>query len=46
MEDAGVFLTHLIHAGWMKGLKTSMVAFDIMQFFPLLNHTLLINILK
>jgi hypothetical protein len=46
MEDAGVFLTHLIHAGWMKGLKTSMVAFDIAQFFPSLNHSLLINILK
>jgi hypothetical protein len=26
-EDAGIFLTHLIYAGWTKGLKTSMVAF-------------------
>jgi hypothetical protein len=46
MEDAGVFLTHLICAGWMKGLKTSMVVFDIAQFFPLLNHSLLVQILK
>jgi hypothetical protein len=45
-EDAGVFLTHLIHAGWTKGLKTSMVAFDIAQFFPSLNHSLLVDILK
>ena len=28
-EDAGVFLTHLIWASWAKGLKTSVVAFDI-----------------
>ena len=28
-EDAGVFLTHLVRAGWTKGLKTSVVAFDI-----------------
>jgi imidazoleglycerol phosphate dehydratase HisB len=45
-EDTGIFLTHLIYAGWTKGLKTSMVAFNIMQFFPSLNHSLLINILK
>jgi hypothetical protein len=45
-EDAGIFLTHLIHAGWTKGLKTSVVAFDIAQFFPSLNHTLLVDILK
>ena len=28
-EDAGVFLIHLVRAGWAKGLKTSIVAFDI-----------------
>jgi len=33
MEDAGVFLTHLISAGWAKKLKMGMVVFDIMQFF-------------
>jgi hypothetical protein len=41
-EDAGIFLTHLIHAGWTKGLKTSVVAFDIAQFFLSLNHSLLV----
>jgi hypothetical protein len=46
MENAGVFLTYLIHAGWTKGLKTNVVAFDIVQFFPSLNHSLLINILR
>ena len=29
-----VFLTHLVQAGQAKGLKTSIIAFDIAQFFP------------
>src|SRR5205807_2389818 len=37
-EDAGVFLTHIVRAGWAKGLKTSVVAFDLAQFFPSVNH--------
>jgi hypothetical protein len=45
-EDMGIFLTHLICTGWMKGLKTSIVAFDIAQFFPSLSHSLLVDILK
>jgi hypothetical protein len=32
-EDAGVYLTHLVCAGWAKGLQMSVVAFDIAQFF-------------
>ena len=28
-EDAGLFLTHLVCSGWAKGLKTSVIAFDI-----------------
>ena len=28
-EDAGVFLTYLVRAGWAKDLKTSIIAFDI-----------------
>ena len=28
-KDAGLFLTHLVRSGWAKGLKTSVVAFDI-----------------
>ncbi|KAJ3558029.1 hypothetical protein NP233_g11592 [Leucocoprinus birnbaumii] len=43
--DAGVFLTHLVRAGWAKGLKTSVIAFDIAQFFPSLNHEMLLGIL-
>ena len=45
-EAAGVFLTHLVRAGWAKGLKTSVVAFDIAQFFPSLNHSMLTLILR
>jgi hypothetical protein len=37
-KDAGIYLTHLVRAGWAKGLQTSVVAFDIAQFFPSLNH--------
>ncbi|CAA7270795.1 unnamed protein product [Cyclocybe aegerita] len=37
-EDAGLILTHLVRAGWVKGLQTSTLAFDIAQFFPSINH--------
>jgi len=40
-----VLLTHIIWTGWLKGLRTSVLAFDIAQFFPLLNHHLLPTIL-
>jgi len=39
--DAGMYFTHLIHAGWMKECHTSIIAFDIAQFFPSLNHDFL-----
>nr|BAB32470.1 Pol-like protein Pol-2 [Tricholoma matsutake] len=45
-EDAGIYLTHLVRAGWAKGLKTSVVAFDITQFFPSLNHQVLLEIIS
>ena len=45
-EDAGVFLTHLIRVGWAKKLKTSVVAFDIAQFFPSLNHDVLMVVIQ
>ena len=45
-ENAGVFLTHLVRAGWAKGLKISIIAFDITQFFLSLNHTMLTSILS
>jgi Reverse transcriptase (RNA-dependent DNA polymerase) len=41
-EDAGVYLTHLVCAGWAEGLQTSMVMFDIAQFFPSINHDMLL----
>jgi len=44
--DAGVALTHIIWSGWVKNLLKSTLAFNIMQFFPSLNHRLLIHILK
>jgi len=43
--DAGVALTHFICTGWVKNLTTSISAFDIAQFFLLLNHQLLLLIL-
>ena len=39
--DVGVVLTYIIHMGWVKSLLTSTLAFDIIQFFPSLNHYLL-----
>ena len=44
-EDAGLILTHMVRAGWAEGLLTSVVAFDIAQFFPSLNHDVLMSIL-
>ena len=43
--DVGVALTHIIHSGWAKNLITSTLAFNIVQFFPFLNHQLLSLIL-
>jgi len=44
--DAGIFLTHLAYAGWLKQCHTSIIAFDIAQFFPFLNHNFLSSCLK
>jgi len=44
--DAGVVLTHIIQLGWVKNLITSMLAFNIAQFFPSLNHQLFSHILN
>jgi len=38
--DAGITLTHVIRSGWVKNKTTSILAFDITQFFPSLNHYL------
>jgi hypothetical protein len=44
-NNAGCFLTHVVQAGWCAKLKTSMVAFDLAQFFPSINHDGLLSIL-
>ena len=45
-SDAGIALTHIVWSGWAKGKSTSSLAFDISQFFQLLNHKLLTLILE
>jgi len=45
-SDAGVALTHIVRSGWTKGRTTSTLAFNISQFFPSLNHQLLVLILE
>jgi len=44
--DAGIYLTHHIRAGWLKQCHMSVLAFDITQFFPSLNHQFLSICLK
>ena len=39
--NANVTLTYFIQSEWVKNLSTSTLAFDIAQFFLLLNHQLL-----
>ena len=43
--DTGVILTHIICSGWVKNLTTSTLVFNIVQFFPSLNHQLLLLII-
>jgi hypothetical protein len=45
-EDARLFLTHLVQSGWAQKLQTSVVAFDIAQFFPSINHQFLLLVLR
>ena len=42
----GITLIHIIHSGWVKNISTSILTFDITQFFPFLNYHLLTHILK
>ena len=46
MTDAGITLTHFIQSGWVKNNMTSILAFNIAQFFPSLNHRMLPLILE
>jgi len=45
-SDASTALTHIIRSGWSKERTTSTLAFNISQFFPSLNHCILILILE
>ena len=44
--DAGIVLTHLIYAGWVKNCSTSILAFNITQFFSSLNYQLISQVLN
>jgi len=44
--NAGIYLTHFICVGWLKQCHTSVIVFDIAQFFPSLNHDFLSTCLK
>ena len=44
--DVEIYLTHLIHVGQLKQCHTSIIAFDIAQFFLSLNYKLLSTCLK
>jgi len=39
--NIGLYFTHLIWAEWLKQCHTSIIAFDIAQFFSFLNHEFL-----
>ena len=45
-SDTGIALTYIVHLGWAKNKSTSVLAFDIAQFFPSLNHCLFTIILE
>ena len=40
--NVGIMLTHIIWSGWIKNKTTGTLAFDTAQFFPSLNHCILI----
>jgi hypothetical protein len=44
VQDATIALSHHIRTGWSNKKVTSVLAFDIAQFFPSLNHSVLISI--
>ena len=41
ITDIGIYFTHLLHVRWLKQCYTNIIAFNITQFFPSLNHTFL-----
>ena len=45
-SDVDIAFIHIVHSGWAKNKSTSVLAFNIAQFFPSLNHHLLTIILE
>ena len=45
-EDAGLFLTHLVWSEWAQKLQTSVIAFDVAQFFPSINHQFVLAVFR
>jgi hypothetical protein len=45
VQDTAIALSHHVRTGWSNKKVTSVLAFDIAQFFPSLNHYVLISIL-
>ena len=45
-SNAGIALTHIVCSGWTKNKSTSVLAFNIAQFFLLLNYRFLTIILE
>ena len=46
ITDAGITLTYFIYMRWIKYMSISILVFNIVQFFPSLNHHLFSLILK
>lgn len=44
-EDVGIHVVNKIRDGWSKGQVTSMMALDLAQFFPSINHNVLTHTL-
>ena len=44
--DMSIILIYFIHTSWVKNISTSILVFNIAQFFLLLNHQLLLWILN
>jgi hypothetical protein len=44
--DAGLVAVHHVKAAWSRRLQSTMLTFDIAQFFPSVPHSLLLSILR
>jgi len=46
ISDVDIALTYFIQSGWTRNNTMSTLVFDIVQFFPFLNHQLFLLIIK